>query len=84
MTVISKISPYTSLFKDKVERWNGYVDMKFYFDKRDSTYDADNYFFLRAEVDESELGSDLQRLFDPSRDEMEKRTSLTAGLGWEF
>ena len=79
-------SPYASLLDKTVKRWNAYADMKYYFDKANSEPDANNYFFLRAEIDDSPLGSNLQTLFDPdqSSDQVEKRTSLTTGFGWEW
>ena len=79
------LSPYNSLVNRQPNRWNGYLDMKYYFESNDEK-GANNYFFVRAEVDESNLGSELQTFFDPTKslDQIEKRSSVSTGIGWEW
>ncbi len=82
-----KLSPYQSLLDKNLERWNAHLGMKYYFDKINSDYDADNYFFLRADVDDSELGTNLQTLLGgpaSTRNIMERRVGLSYGLAWEW
>ena len=82
-----ELSSYESLLDNHQKRWNAYLDMKYYFDHMNSEGDADNYLFLRADVDDSELGTNLQTLFGGPgsvRNIMERRVGLSYGLGWEW
>ena len=83
-----RLSPYQDSFDKYLKSWNAYVDMKYYFDQMDDpATDADNFFFLRAEIDDSPLGSNIQKLYGgpgSSNKIMEKRTAVTAGLGLEW
>ncbi len=86
-----RLSPHRGAMNRDTRRWNAYFDLKLYMDRSNSGGDAfdgdpNNYFFVRAEMDDSNLGSELQDMFNPdkSMDQLDKRTSLNIGYGWEW